>query len=57
MKLTKEQKRIIDLYNLNRIAFIYPRLNKISLNGGAREPFKEGFKKIVECLKKEGILK
>ena len=52
------EQNLINLYkNTGRIVFLYPRLKLISLDGGKREPIKEGLQKIKECLIREGILK
>ena len=49
-------KEAINIYkDSGRIVFIYPRLKQISLNGGSREPIKEGLKKIRECILREGL--
>ena len=51
--ITNKEKELIKEYEKGRVVFLYPRLKLISLNGGKREPLKEGLIKIKECLKRD----
>ncbi len=49
--MSASDQRLIDAYRATgRIAFVYPRLGMISLNGGKRLPWREAIARIQQTI-------